>query len=214
MLVGVPKEIKVHEYRVGLTPSSVREMAMHNHEVLVQTGCRHRHRCERRRLSARRCADRGKRRRCIQARRDDHQGQGAAGDRARDAARGADSVYLPAPGAGSRADGRSVEERRDLHRVRDRDRTSGGLPLLAPMSEVAGRLAVQAGARCLEKSAGGMGMLLGGVAGVAPGRIVILGAGMVGTMRHKWPSALVRRWSSSTARSTRCAGSMRCSTRA
>ena len=58
---------------------------------------------------------------------------------------------------------------------------SGGLPLLAPMSEVAGRLAVQAGARCLEKSAGGMGMLLGGVAGVAPGRIVILGAGVVGT---------------------------------
>ncbi|MBA3253966.1 MAG: alanine dehydrogenase, partial [Burkholderiaceae bacterium] len=58
---------------------------------------------------------------------------------------------------------------------------SGGLPLLAPMSEVAGRLSVQAGARCLEKSAGGMGMLLGGVAGVAPGRILILGAGMVGT---------------------------------
>jgi alanine dehydrogenase len=58
---------------------------------------------------------------------------------------------------------------------------AGGLPLLAPMSEVAGRLAVQAGAHCLEKSAGGMGMLLGGVPGVAPGRIVILGAGVVGT---------------------------------
>jgi alanine dehydrogenase len=58
---------------------------------------------------------------------------------------------------------------------------TGGLPLLAPMSEVAGRLAVQAGARCLEKSTGGMGMLLGGVAGVAPGRIAILGAGVVGT---------------------------------
>ena len=46
MLVGVPKEIKVHEYRVGLTPSSVREMAAHGHEVLVQTRCRHRHRCQ------------------------------------------------------------------------------------------------------------------------------------------------------------------------
>jgi len=58
---------------------------------------------------------------------------------------------------------------------------AGGLPLLAPMSEVAGRLAIQAGAHCLEKSAGGMGMLLGGVPGVAPARIVILGAGVVGT---------------------------------
>jgi alanine dehydrogenase len=58
---------------------------------------------------------------------------------------------------------------------------AGGLPLLAPMSEVAGRLAIQAGAHCLEKSTGGMGMLLGGVPGVAPARIVILGAGVVGT---------------------------------
>jgi len=58
---------------------------------------------------------------------------------------------------------------------------SGGLPLLAPMSEVAGRMSVQAGAHCLERAAGGMGILLGGVAGVPPARIVILGAGVVGT---------------------------------
>jgi alanine dehydrogenase len=58
---------------------------------------------------------------------------------------------------------------------------AGGLPLLAPMSEVAGRLSIQAGAKCLEKSAGGMGVLLGGVPGVEPARIVILGAGVVGT---------------------------------
>src|SRR6187455_1165811 len=58
---------------------------------------------------------------------------------------------------------------------------TGGLPLLAPMSEVAGRLAIQAGAHCLERSAGGMGVLLGGVPGVAPTRVVILGAGVVGT---------------------------------
>ena len=57
----------------------------------------------------------------------------------------------------------------------------GGLPLLAPMSEVAGRLAVQAGAYCLEKAHGGMGMLLGGVPGVPPARIVILGGGVVGS---------------------------------
>jgi alanine dehydrogenase len=58
---------------------------------------------------------------------------------------------------------------------------SGGLPLLAPMSEVAGRLAVQAGAYCLERAHGGMGVLLGGVAGVPPARILILGAGVVGS---------------------------------
>ena len=57
----------------------------------------------------------------------------------------------------------------------------GGLPLLAPMSEVAGRMAVQAGAHCLEKAHGGMGILLGGVAGVPPAKIVILGAGVVGS---------------------------------
>jgi alanine dehydrogenase len=57
----------------------------------------------------------------------------------------------------------------------------GGLPLLAPMSEVAGRMSIQAGAYCLERAHGGMGVLLGGVAGVAPARIVILGAGVVGT---------------------------------
>jgi alanine dehydrogenase len=57
---------------------------------------------------------------------------------------------------------------------------SGGLPLLAPMSEVAGRMAIQAGASCLEKERGGMGMLLGGVPGVAPGKVTILGGGVVG----------------------------------
>ena len=120
MLVGVPKEIKVHEYRVGLTPSSVREMTMHNHAVLVQTdagagiGATD---DDYRRAGAR---DRRKRRRSIQARGDDRQGQGAAGDRARDVARRPDSVHVSASGARSGAGGRSVEERRDLHRLRDR----------------------------------------------------------------------------------------------
>src|SRR5690606_25835303 len=57
---------------------------------------------------------------------------------------------------------------------------SGALPLLAPMSEVAGRLSIQAAARCLEKAAGGSGVLLGGVPGVSPGKVVILGGGVVG----------------------------------
>ena len=181
MLVGVPKEIKVHEYRVGLTPSSVREMAVHGHEVLVQTD-----------------AGTG-----IGASDEDYRRAGAQ------IAASADDVFQRAEMIIKVKEPQAIERAmlREgqilftyLHLAPDPEQTadlvksgaiciayetvtspSGGLPLLAPMSEVAGRLAVQAGARCLEKSAGGMGMLLGGVAGVAPGRIVILGAGVVGT---------------------------------
>ena len=66
-------------------------------------------------------------------------------------------------------------QRRDLHRLRDGHAADGGLPLLAPMSEVAGRMSIQAGAHFLEKPHGGKGILLGGVPGVAPGKVVILG---------------------------------------
>jgi alanine dehydrogenase len=180
MLVGVPKEIKVHEYRVGLTPSSVREMTMHKNVVLVQTG-----------------AGEG-----IGATDDDYRRAGA------EVAASADDVFKRAEMIVKVKEPQPIERAmlRDgqilftyLHLAPDPEQTAdllksgaiciayetvtaptGGLPLLAPMSEVAGRLSVQAGARCLEKSAGGMGMLLGGVAGVPPGRIVILGAGMVG----------------------------------
>jgi len=180
MLVGVPKEIKVHEYRVGLTPSSVREMTMHSHEVLVQTD-----------------AGAG-----IGATDDDYRRAGA------EIAASAEEVFERAEMIVKVKEPQAVERAmlRDgqilftyLHLAPDPEQAAdllksgaiciayetvtaptGGLPLLAPMSEVAGRLSVQAGARCLEKSAGGMGMLLGGVAGVPPGRIVILGAGMVG----------------------------------
>ena len=181
MLVGVPKEIKVHEYRVGLTPSSVREMALHGHSVLVQTD-----------------AGAG-----IGATDEDYQRAGAQ------IASTADEVFARcdmivkvkepqpieramlregqilftylhlAPDPGQAAD--LIKSGAICVAYETVTSPSGGLPLLAPMSEVAGRLAVQAGARSLEKSAGGMGMLLGGVAGVAPGRILILGAGMVGT---------------------------------
>ena len=180
MLVGVPKEIKVHEYRVGLTPSSVREMKMHGHTVLVQTD-----------------AGAG-----IGATDDDYRRAGA------DIAASAEEVFKRAEMIVKVKEPQAIERAmlREgqilftyLHLAPDPEQAadliksgaiciayetvtapSGGLPLLAPMSEVAGRLSVQAGARCLEKSAGGMGMLLGGVAGVPPGRIVILGAGMVG----------------------------------
>ncbi len=181
MLVGVPREIKVHEYRVGLTPSSVREMVSHGHQLLVQTD-----------------AGTG-----IGAGDEEYVRAGAEiASSAEDVFRRADMIVkVKEPQAIERAmlrEGQILFAY--LHLAPDPEQAAdlvksgaiciayetvtaphGGLPLLAPMSEVAGRLAVQAGARCLEKWSGGMGMLLGGVPGVAPGRIVILGAGVVGT---------------------------------
>jgi len=181
MKIGVPKEIKVHEYRVGMTPSGVREAVAHGHAVLVQTQ-----------------AGAG-----IGAADADYQRAGATivGGPAEVFA-GADMIVkVKEPQAIER---RMLREGQVLftylHLAPDPEQArdlvasgaiciayetvtsaAGGLPLLAPMSEVAGRLAIQAGAHCLEKSAGGMGVLLGGVPGVPPGRIVILGAGVVGT---------------------------------
>jgi alanine dehydrogenase len=181
VLIGVPKEIKVHEYRVGMTPSSVREAVAHGHRVLVETQ-----------------AGAG-----IGAADDDYRKAGAeiAATAAEVFARAEMIVKVKEPQAGERKllrDGQVLFTY--LHLAPDPEQAhdliasgaiciayetvtspAGGLPLLAPMSEVAGRLAVQAGARCLEKSAGGMGTLLGGVPGVAPARVVILGAGVVGT---------------------------------
>lgn len=181
MLIGVPKEIKVHEYRVGMTPSSVREAVTRGHAVIVETQ-----------------AGAG-----IGATDDDYRKAGA------EVVGGAAEVFKRAEMIVKVKEPQAVERKmlRDgqvlftyLHLAPDPEQAqdlissgaiciayetvtspSGGLPLLAPMSEVAGRLAVQAGARCLEKSAGGMGTLLGGVPGVAPARVLILGAGVVGT---------------------------------
>ncbi|HSQ09519.1 MAG TPA: alanine dehydrogenase [Burkholderiaceae bacterium] len=181
MLIGVPKEIKVHEYRVGMTPSSVREAVAHGHQLIVETH-----------------AGAG-----IGAADDEYRKAGA------DVVGSAAEVFKRADMVVKVKEPQAIERKQlregqvlftYLHLAPDPEQArdliasgaiciayetvtspSGGLPLLAPMSEVAGRLAVQAGARCLEKSAGGMGMLLGGVPGVAPGRIVILGAGVVGT---------------------------------
>jgi alanine dehydrogenase len=181
MRIGVPKEIKNHEYRVGLTPASVRELVHHGHSVHVQAG-----------------AGAG-----IGAADGDYTAAGAsiAADAATVFAQAEMIVKVKEPQAAERAMLRpgqvlftylhlapDPEQCRDLvaggavciayETVTDR---SGGLPLLAPMSEVAGRLAVQAGAYCLERAHGGMGVLLGGVAGVPPARILILGAGVVGS---------------------------------
>ncbi len=181
MQIGVPKEIKNHEYRVGLTPSSVRELTVHGHQVLVETG-----------------AGAG-----IGAVDDDYRKAGAtiAATAAEVFERAEMVVKVKEPQAVERAMLRAGQVLFTyLHLAPDPDQCrelvashavciayetvtqrGGGLPLLAPMSEVAGRLAVQAGAYCLEKAHGGMGVLLGGVPGVSPARIVILGAGVVGS---------------------------------
>jgi alanine dehydrogenase len=180
MRVGVPKEIKTHEYRVGLTPSSVRELAGHGHEVLVEHA-----------------AGVG-----ISASDADYRRAGAA------IVAGPEEVFARAELIVKVKEPQPVERARlragqalftYLHLAPDADQTrellasgvtaiayetvtapGGGLPLLAPMSEVAGRMSVQAGARCLEREHGGMGILLGGVPGVPPARIAVLGGGVVG----------------------------------
>jgi len=181
MLIGVPREIKVHEYRVGMTPSSVREAVDRGHTVVVQND-----------------AGAG-----IGASDDDYRRVGAkvVGDAAEVFARAEMIVKVKEPQAVERKllrEGQMLftylhlapdpEQARDLQAsgaiciaYETVSSRNGGLPLLAPMSEVAGRLAVQAGARSLEKSAGGMGTLLGGVPGVSPARVLIVGAGVVGT---------------------------------
>lgn len=181
MRIAVPKEIKNHEYRVGLTPASVRELVAHGHEVWVQTGAG----------AAIGLGD------------DAYQAAGAriASDAAEVFAKGDMVVKVKEPQPSEIAllrEGQLLYTY--LHLAPDPEQTAGlvrsgavciayetvtgpggGLPLLAPMSEVAGRMAVQAGAAHLEKSKGGMGVLLGGVPGVAPAHVVVIGAGVVGT---------------------------------
>ena len=181
MLIGVPKEIKNHEYRVGLTPSSVRELTTRGHAVLVE-----------------RSAGAG-----IGAHDSAYEKAGAkmATNAAEVFSRADMIVKVKEPQATERAMLRAEQILFTyLHLAPDPDQCrdlvssgaiciayetvtqpGGGLPLLAPMSEVAGRMAIQAGAHCLERAHGGMGVLLGGVAGVPAARIVILGAGVVGT---------------------------------
>jgi alanine dehydrogenase len=180
MIIGVPKEIKVEEYRVGLTPDSVRECASQGHRVLVETACG---------------AGIGYT--------DDHYRAAGAEVLEVDAVWGeadmivkvkepqkteyaylrADLVlftylHLAAEQAltealvASGCTAIAYETVTDVH---------GRLPLLTPMSQVAGRLSIQCGAHCLEKPQGGSGILLSGVPGVSPGRVVVIGGGVVGS---------------------------------
>jgi alanine dehydrogenase len=180
MYIGVPTEIKNHEYRVGLTPDSVRELTGHGHQLLVQSGAG----------SAIGFSDEAYR---------------EAGARlvSREQVFSDSELVVKVKEP-------QAEERRllrpgqtlftYLHLAPDPAQTrdllasgatciayetvtdaQGRLPLLAPMSEVAGRMAIQAGAGCLEKARGGRGVLLGGVPGVPGGRVVILGGGVVGS---------------------------------
>ena len=181
MLIGLPKEIKNHEYRVGLTPLSVREFVRHGHKVMVEKN-----------------AGSG-----IGSSDADYKAAGAEIiDTPKDIFAKADMIVkVKEPQPQERAmlrDGQILYTY--LHLAPDPEQTKdlvksgaiciayetvtnarGGLPLLAPMSQVAGRMSVQSGAHCLEKRQGGRGMLLGGVPGVAPAKVVILGGGVVGT---------------------------------
>lgn len=181
MLIGVPKEIKPQENRVGMTPASVRELVHHGQSVLVESN-----------------AGQG-----IGS--DDDAYRAAGATIAADAAEvfaAADlivKVKEPQPvECAMLRDGQVLFTY--LHLAPDPDQARalldsgataiayetvtdrhGRLPLLAPMSEVAGRMAVQAGACALEKAHGGKGVLLGGVPGVAPAEVVVIGGGVVGS---------------------------------
>ena len=181
MKIGCPTEIKPQEFRVGVTPDAAKEAVGHGHEVLVQSG-----------------AGRG-------AGFDDAAYE-AAGARilatAEDVFAGADMIVkVKEPQAAERAMLREGQVLFTyLHLAPDPDQTrdlmasgatciayetvtdrTGGLPLLAPMSEVAGRLAPQMGAWTLQKANGGRGVLMGGVPGVGPARVIVIGGGVVGT---------------------------------
>ncbi len=181
MRVGVPKEVKSHEYRVGLTPGAVREFTARGHEVSVQQGA----------ATAIGFSD------------DAYRAAGAA------IVPGAEAVFERAELVVKVKEPQASEIAMlhkgqvlftYLHLAADREQTEGlmrsgatciayetvtdsrgSLPLLSPMSEVAGRMSVQVGAHCLEREQGGAGILLGGVAGVPAAQVVVLGGGVSGT---------------------------------
>jgi alanine dehydrogenase len=181
MLIGVPKEVKTHEYRVGLTPGSVRELVHHGHKTIVETGAG---------------AEIGFGDASYEA------AGASVVPSAADIFAAADMIVKvkePQPlEVAALREGQAVFTY--FHLAADKPLAEsllrsgviaiayetvtdarGGLPLLAPMSEVAGRMAVQVGAHCLEKGQGGIGVLLGGVPGVPAAKVVILGGGVSGT---------------------------------
>ncbi|HLW22925.1 MAG TPA: alanine dehydrogenase [Steroidobacteraceae bacterium] len=181
MKIGVPKEIKIHEYRVGLVPAGVRELVDAGHQVLVQAG-----------------AGSG-----IGFGDAHYQAAGASiASRAEDVFAAAELIVKVKEPQLSECKQLSSGQVlfTYLHLAADRGQAEalmasgataiayetvtapdGSLPLLTPMSEVAGRMSVQVGANCLQKANGGFGVLLGGVPGVAPAKVLILGGGVSGT---------------------------------
>jgi alanine dehydrogenase len=181
MKIGVPKEIKIHEYRVGLVPAGVRELVDSGHQVLVQSG-----------------AGAG-----IGFEDSHYQAAGASvARRAKEIFEASDLIVKvkepQLPECKLLSKGQTLFTY--LHLAADRRQaqaliasgataiayetvtaSDGSLPLLTPMSEVAGRMSMQVGANCLQKANGGFGVLLGGVPGVEPARVVILGGGVSGT---------------------------------
>lgn len=180
MIIGVPKEIKTHEYRVGLVPGSVRELTRNDHQVLIETG-----------------AGFG-----IGFTDEDYQNAGAricsTPQEIFSQAHMIVKVKEPQPSETAMLRKGQVLFTY-LHLSSDTVQAEGllnsgcvavayetvtdnwgRLPLLSPMSEVAGRMSIQVGAHCLEKPMGGAGILLGGVAGVEPARVCVIGGGVVG----------------------------------
>jgi alanine dehydrogenase len=190
MRIGVPKEIKNHEYRVGMTPSAVREAVFHGHELLVQAGAG----------AGIGCDDAS----YVQA------GAQVLPDAAAVFAAAEMIVKVKEPQPAECAMLRRGQLLFTyLHLAPDPVQAEGllksgctaiayetitddrgGLPLLAPMSEVAGRMAIQVGAVALQKASGGRGVLLGGVPGVAPGQVVVIGGGVVGTHAARMAAGL------------------------
>ena len=187
MKVGIPREVKNHEYRVAITPAGVHELVRARPRGLRRDGRR------RRLVDHRRRVRRGRRRRSSPRaddvwahRRPDPQGQGADRRGVPPDARGPDALHLPAPGRVDRPCTDALLDRKvtgiAYETVELPDRS---LPLLAPMSEVAGRLAPQVGAHTLMRAEGGRGVLMGGVSGVYAAKVVVIGAGVSGHERRR-----------------------------
>jgi alanine dehydrogenase len=181
MLIGVPKEVKSHEYRVGLTPGSVREIVHHGHEVVVEAGAGVGIGFEDASYEAVGARILPSKPEVFAAAElivkvKEPQPQEAAALREGQVL--FTYLHLAADKVLAEALLRSGVIAIAYETVTD---ARGGLPLLAPMSEVAGRMAVQVGAHCLEKEQGGIGVLLGGVPGVPAAKVVILGGGVSGT---------------------------------
>jgi len=181
MLIGVPKEVKSHEYRVGLVPASVRELAHRGHSLIVERGAGSgigfddaAYEAAGARIAPSAAELFGAAELIVKVK--EPQPQECA------ALRPGQVLFTYLHLAADRAQAEALQKSGATciayETVTD---ARGGLPLLAPMSEVAGRMAIQVGAHCLEKERGGLGILLGGVPGVAAAKVVILGGGVAGT---------------------------------